>query len=1576
MKFKYYIPFILLFFTLFMVQPTSAQYAGNYVVDGGNPRGLNTGTDAESIATWDTLLAGSQATNLWSDAEALPFSFDFFGTTVTHFKVSANGLFTFDTTVTGLPPNVNTNLPHPSLPNMTIAGMWDEFTAAPPTGSNDRVVMKLYGTAPAQQLWIKWFSFEYGNPNISFGYFSIVLEETSNNVFVVDMYGSASPLLTTTVGLQENATNAVQFGDSLLAQAGNGSSNTDNDYWEFFIPLSDDIGANYLAAEFSTTYGFVGDPATIHVGITNFGLNAASGFDIGYMVDDGSSATQAYGGTLNPGASDTIAFTTQWTPATAGTFALTGYTAYGSDLNNLNDTTSTSADVIDKATIDFTEDFENYTGNPSTIGWYGANNENFGMFIPSPTNDGSWTRDDFGNDPAISGDAARFLFTSTTADDQDWIITPPIDMTTGGATPTLDFDIAVTPSSGTDSSFIPAGDTLFVVYSTDGMNWPRSNILAQYTNADTIPPIGMRESIDLSSLATENELWIGFLAMDPANASSANVYIDNVFVGIIPQFDLAVSNLFDFPLFTPPSTSVSFDVEVINLGIQSIASANLDIWLNGAVVNTYPIATLASGELDTIAASLTTSSSGPDQVIAALQMVPGDANPANDTLRGEIVLPPGSWTEMWETTAFNPATWPNVVGSPEIIDTNGVATGVFPFPVPSYPYFLSVKGAGAIVESGVFDLTGLSGYTLSLWESEHDLEVGEDVILEYYSSAMVWDTLFYFIGTNNGFGTYEPFEKMVILLPTDAYHSMFQIRFSSIGALASTDEWYFDNLELGPAPTDIAAVEFVEPKLTMTPLSQAGLISAIPLAGTFRNLGLDNTGDLTIDITDAMGSSVHTETLSGVTINGFSDSTFTFLPADATGADSGLYVGTMYASNFTDNEPANDSMTTTQVLGDQMAFDFGVQSTSGTFSATARSWFATRFTLTDPDTIRAVKILVSASTVATDSFAVELWSVVNDSPDVAMATVAEGVYSDLGSLPALVNFEIMGGYALPAGDFAIVFDMKNTNSFPCGVDFTAMGADNIPNTFWGKLETTTWLPFETVGAGNWTPIIRGVFNMPEVIPVTYTESFEGSFPPMGWGILSPDGGTGWEQQAVGTSPVPGWTGGTLTGAPNGENNLAFCTWTTGGSVSNDQWLVSPQLLDVQRDHYFSFWLRYWPDNFADTLDIFISTTDNSDPSHFTTHVAQLGFGAGSDTNWVQYSFDLTNYVSTGEDVYIGFQEHVDDNFNDGASFSYDLFQTNGVVNMTGGQVEFFDGFESYTAGTQLVVQNPIDWTTWSGGAGTAEDPFISDAFAYNGNNSVNITGTNDVVYPIGNYTSGKYKISVYIYVPTGGDAYFNTLQLFAGAGSSWGMQVYFGDVTAGAGLVDAGGAGSGTFTFNYDTWIFNEIVVDLDADFAEYFVDGVSIVTWQWSTGAFGSNTLNQLGGSNFFAWTGGVNLNPDFYFDNYTLARLDTPVVAIGNNDPNLPTDYALYQNYPNPFNPTTTIQYDLKQTTDVTIKIFNMLGQEVRTLVNSRQEAGQKEVVWDGLNNARARVASGIYIYRIQAGDFVQARKMILMK
>ena len=186
----------------------------------------------------------------------------------------------------------------------------------------------------------------------------------------------------------------------------------------------------------------------------------------------------------------------------------------------------------------------------------------------------------------------------------------------------------------------------------------------------------------------------------------------------------------------------------------------------------------------------------------------------------------------------------------------------------------------------------------------------------------------------------------------------------------------------------------------------------------------------------------------------------------------------------------------------------------------------------------------------------------------------------------------------------------------------------------------------------------------ENITVTsVNESFEGTWPPAGWALASPDGGTGWESISVGTTPIPGWNGGTVIVNPPGNsgNTQAFCTWTTGGAASNDQWLITPQV-SVAANYTISFWCRKFG-SYADLMDIKVSTTTNQ-TSAFTTTIAPLSWTA-DDSGWVSYQYALNSYA--GQNIYIAFNEHVTDNVNDGAALFVDMVRIDagsGIHNVT------------------------------------------------------------------------------------------------------------------------------------------------------------------------------------------------------------------------------------------------------------------------------------------------------------------------
>ncbi|MFQ5864388.1 MAG: carboxypeptidase regulatory-like domain-containing protein [bacterium] len=163
----------------------------------------------------------------------------------------------------------------------------------------------------------------------------------------------------------------------------------------------------------------------------------------------------------------------------------------------------------------------------------------------------------------------------------------------------------------------------------------------------------------------------------------------------------------------------------------------------------------------------------------------------------------------------------------------------------------------------------------------------------------------------------------------------------------------------------------------------------------------------------------------------------------------------------------------------------------------------------------------------------------------------------------------------------------------------------------------------------------------------------------------------------------------------------------------------------------------------------------------------------------------------------------------------------------------------------------------------------------------------------------------------------------------------------------------------------NYVLADLPA--GEYKIEATGV---GFADGYFGGTNADNAATVSVGDGEDAANINFNLDVDNVTS-------IGSENNLTSVPEKFELFQNYPNPFNPETSIKYQLPKASEVTLKIFNILGQEIRTLVDKQQEAGVYTIKWDGKDNFGRHVASGIYIFQIKAGDkFRKSQRMLLLK
>ncbi len=189
-----------------------------------------------------------------------------------------------------------------------------------------------------------------------------------------------------------------------------------------------------------------------------------------------------------------------------------------------------------------------------------------------------------------------------------------------------------------------------------------------------------------------------------------------------------------------------------------------------------------------------------------------------------------------------------------------------------------------------------------------------------------------------------------------------------------------------------------------------------------------------------------------------------------------------------------------------------------------------------------------------------------------------------------------------------------------------------------------------------------------------------------------------------------------------------------------------------------------------------------------------------------------------------------------------------------------------------------------------------------------------------------------------------------------------------------------SLTFDADTSITLDVwslVTDSYNDTLLYYAFSTSndslLQSYESSTGIV---TISAEAGWSGLAVLRLVVTDPDTAIGRDSVFVTVTPAMSVGEDDDLLPQSFALHQNYPNPFNPATLIEYSVPRSSHIVVAVYNVLGQEIDRLVDDERPAGRHSVFWEGTDSNGRQVASGIYFYRMQAGEFVVTKKMVLLK
>jgi hypothetical protein len=329
---------------------------------GGTPGDLNQDEaypeGSGQASGWTQILGPSVSSPSWSNSESIPFTFEFNGNAVTSFYASSTGVLTFAASPGTAPAETNVSIPDASIPDSSIC-VWGLMA----DGTNDHVSVKTFGTAPNRQHWIHWSSCTNGTNTWS--YWSIVLEETTNDIFLVDQRHSTTGTGSLTCGVQINSTTAIEVsGSPTLANMAGSQAGPDDDYYYRFI-FGTQPAVDVELQEFDLL-PYIGNSATDISGtFINYGTNPVTAVDITWDDGTGPYTENVTGLNIPTNGTHTFTHADQLSPTPGQGYTVDLTIVATGDVNTVNNT-------IQKSTVSLTSIPDKYVvGEEKTGTWCG-----------------------------------------------------------------------------------------------------------------------------------------------------------------------------------------------------------------------------------------------------------------------------------------------------------------------------------------------------------------------------------------------------------------------------------------------------------------------------------------------------------------------------------------------------------------------------------------------------------------------------------------------------------------------------------------------------------------------------------------------------------------------------------------------------------------------------------------------------------------------------------------------------------------------------------------------------------------------------------------------------------------------------------------------------------------------------------------------------------------------------------------------------------------------------------------------------------------------------------------------------